>query len=440
MDIKKEISENQLLVKLTELIKQRKGKVNPYEAALETGFSIDEINDGFKRLLEVYESRLKADLNTGTVEFIFTYPLVKRGRRTYKELLFEFANKAYLIFKKVYKISIGVVLIVYTVVFALLLLALMIAASTSDKNNRRSPNIALLVDIIYTIIRGMQIAYITGDLYEYRYDSSGLRYKVPRREPKKSFINSVYDFVFGPERLKIDDLSNTQEVLAFLQKVSNGKLTAGAISLLSGVSLDVAESKLAEYVGKFKGDLIINNDGTVVAEFPNLQKISSDMLQGKIVYYFDEIEEPYILNGNTSGKNFVIFIMNSFNLFFSYLILNSNIENPWIYFFLGIFPFIFSVLFFLIPLIRIPVNYYLNLKRQKNIIKKKLFRAIFKLNKHASDDEIISNADLLPEEKHFAKDLLNEMVIEYRGEIDIDQNGKPIYKFDKLLNDIKLVM
>jgi|YNPMSStandDraft_1061717.scaffolds.fasta_scaffold00001_5 hypothetical protein len=438
--MKKEISESQMLIKLTELIKKKKGKINPYEVALETGFSIDDINDGFKRLLEIYESKLQADMQTGSVEFIFTYPLVKRGKKTFKEIAAQIATKAYEIFKKVYKISIGVILIVYTTIFVLLILAAMIAASSSDKDNRRSFNLGFIVDIFYAIIRGMQIAYITSDMTTYYTDDSGFRYRALKKEPKKSFINSVYDFVFGPERVKIDDLANAREVMAFLQQVSNGKLTAGAIALLSGVSMDVAESKLAEYVGKFKGDLQINDDGTIVAEFYNLQKVSPELLKGKIEYYFDEVEEPYVHNGNTTGKNIAIFFMNLFNLFVSAFVMSSGIDNAWIIIFLGVFPFVFSLLFFLIPLVRLLIVRYLNKKREKNIIRKKLFRAIVKLNKNATEKEILAAASIPSNEFDLAKSILNEMVIDYRGEIDISEIGEPIYKFDKLLCDIKLVM
>jgi len=438
--MKKEISESQMLIKLTELIKKKKGKINPYEVALETGFSIDDINDGFKRLLEIYESKLQADMQTGSVEFIFTYPLVKRGKKTFKEIAAQIATKAYEIFKKVYKISIGVILIVYTTIFVLLILAAMIAASSSDKDNRRSFNLGFIVDIFYAIIRGMQIAYITSDMTTYYTDDSGFRYRALKKEPKKSFINSVHDFVFGPERVKIDDLANAREVMAFLQQVSNGKLTAGAIALLSGVSMDVAESKLAEYVGKFKGDLQINDDGTIVAEFYNLQKVSPELLKGKIEYYFDEVEEPYVHNGNTTGKNIAIFFMNLFNLFVSAFVMSSGIDNAWIIIFLGVFPFVFSLLFFLIPLVRLLIVRYLNKKREKNIIRKKLFRAIVKLNKNATEKEILAAASIPSNEFDLAKSILNEMVIDYRGEIDISEIGEPIYKFDKLLCDIKLVM
>jgi len=437
----KEISESQLVNKIPEFIKLKKGKINPYEIALETGYSIDEINDALKRLLEIYESKIQADLKTGSVEFVFTYPLVKRGKQSFKETLALIADKSYQIFKKVYKISIGVILIVYTVLFALLILAALVASSAGDRDNRRSNiNLGFIVDIIYAIIRGMQISYITREMTDYYTDSSGLYYRSQKKEPKKSFINSVYDFVFGPERVKTDDLSDAREVMAYLQKVSNGRLTAGAISLLSGVPMDVAESKLAEYVGKFKGDLFINSDGSVYAEFPNLQKVSKELLEGKIIYYFDEIEEPYILNGNSSGKNTAIFFMNLFNLFISYSILSMPIDSSTFLFFFGLFPFVFSVLFFVIPIIRIFVNFALNIKREKNIIRKKLFRAILNINKPATENDIFYEARIDQNQFEIAKSILNKMLIDYRGEIEMNENGTVLYKFDKLLKDINLVL
>jgi len=132
--------------------------------------------------------------------------------------------------------------------------------------------------------------------------------------------------------------------------------------------------------------------------------------------------------------------MNLFNLFVSAFVMSSGIDNAWIIIFLGVFPFVFSLLFFLIPLVRLLIVRYLNKKREKNIIRKKLFRAIVKLNKNATEKEILAAASIPSNEFDLAKSILNEMVIDYRGEIDISEIGEPIYKFDKLLCDIKLVM
>ncbi len=432
----KSTSANAVISKLEELIAQNKGNINPYEAALATGFSIDEINDAFNRLLELFESKVSMDSSSGAVVFKFAYPLKPRGKKTFKEKLYVVAEAAYKIFQKVYKVSIGVILIAYTTVFALIILAAMFASSSRD--NDRGPNLGFVADIFLAIIRGMQIAAITSDMAEMSRDRSGLAYRQVRREPQKGFITSVYHFVFGPERVKFDPLADAREVLAYLKQVSNGKLTAGSIIMLSGGNYESAESKLAEYVGKFKGDMNITNDGLLLAEFHNLQSVQKEWLKGKIIYYFDEVEAPYILNGNTAGKNIGISFMNFFNLLVSMVVMAAS-TNAAMFIFLGLLPFIFSVLFFAIPLIRIPVNISLNKKREKEILRKKLFRGIAKTMHHpVTLEELLAASGISGDEVNKAKDMVQSLLIDYQGELTISESGAPLYIFERLNNEIKV--
>jgi len=445
-----------VIKEIEDLVIKKHGTINPSEVALATGYSLDTISDGFSRLLELYESRVSMDTNTGNIVYNFVFPLRKRGKKTFKEHFLSLSIAAYKIFKKVYKISIGVILILYTIVFALMILAVVIAASRGDNNrNGKGLGFDVVVNLFLAIINGMQLAAITSDMVEYGRDSHNMKYRKIKGDtsPKKSFIQSVYDFVFGPERVKFAPLSDAREVMAYLKQISNGKLTAGSILLLAGGTYDTAENRLAEYVGRFKGDLNITNDGILLAEFHNLQKVDNSWLNGKIIYYFDEADAPYIMNGNTIGKNIGIVFMNVFNLLVSMLISTDYIAfgqesfaiqafgNAGIFFslFLGIFPFIFSILFFIIPLIRIPFNFINNKKRDENLMKKKIFRGIIKnINFSATIEDIFKGGDILPNEVSLAKNVFEKMLMELQGEISISETGIPVYSFNRLSKELKI--
>lgn len=436
----KETSINLVVSKLEELIEKKKGKINPYEAALATGYSLDEINSGFSRLLELFESKVSMDPTNGAIVFDFAYPLRDRGKKSFKEIMTVVAEKAYKIFKKVYKVSIGVILIVYTVLFALIMIGIMIASSNRDSDSKGF-SFDFIGSIFLGIIRGMQMAAITSSMVDYQTDSSGMRYRHVKSDSPagKKFIPSVYDFVFGPERVPSDPLSDAREVLAYLKKISNGKLTAGSILLLAGGDYDKAESKLAEYSGRFQGDLSIANDGTLTAEFNNLQQVEKSWLEGKIVYYFDETDEPYIMNGNSGGKNFAIIAMNLFNFIASIVLMGAFIDSAALAILLGIIPFIFSLLFFLIPLIRIPYNAVKNKERSRNILRKKLFRGIIKnLHKSSTSEELYADAGFTAEDIEKGADALSELVIDLRGDISISEQGKPLYSFTRLSKELKI--
>jgi hypothetical protein len=154
--------------------------------------------------------------------------------------------------------------------------------------------------------------------------------------------------------------------------------------------MDKAEELLAEYAAKYGGELEIDENGTVVADFTNLlHSESKDLDGGKIVYYFDEVEPPVELTGNTSGKNFGIIAMNAFNLVMSIVLLNYfnspeleyqyGISIPfYVQIGIGWFPMIFSISFYLLPIIRVPFTKIAKRRREDNIIRKKLFYGLFK--------------------------------------------------------------
>lgn len=427
---------------LAELIKEKKGKVNPAEAALATGYSLDDINEGFARLLELYESKVSIDKANGFIYFDFEFPLVPRGKRTFKEVFYSIASKAYKVFKVVYKAAIAVVLVAYALIFAIILIAL--AFSGGDRD-RKGIGFDAVINIFLAIVRGMQIAAISSDMIEYAEGDDGMKYKrLKDRGPQKGFISSVYDFVFGPERVKSDPLSDAKEAIAYLKKISQGKLTASSILLLAGGNFETAENKLAEYVGRYKGDLFIDSNGVLQAEFHNLEKVDANLLEGKIIYYFDESEPPWVMNGNSIGKNLGIIFLNLFNLFVSANFVVFSLEpgsgmDLFINIGLGFFPFTFSLMFFLIPLLRIPYTLLKKIERNKSIIRKKLFRGIMRTIKtQATKDEIFSIGGISSDEASKADKILEELLNDLQGTINISESGTPVYEFERLRNELKI--
>lgn len=449
--MKQSISEEKIVSTLEPLIKKARGKVSPADLVAETGFPWEDIKSGLSRLIELYESRVTMNNETGALQFIFAYPLRKRGKKKFREILFEILNYLWKIFQLIYKAAIGVILIVYTVIFVIILIGLMFGGSSRDRD--RNPFGNIISGAFKAIFEGMRF-YAWTQAFQYVEDPTGFRYKkaIPEKNKGKSFIQSVYHFVFGPEHPDYNPLNDTKEAIAFIQK-NKGKLTAGQIVALTGVSYEEAESRLAQYAAQFNGSLEINQDGIVVAEFYQLlDRLSQDLKGGKIEFYIDEVDPPYELTGNSSGRNLFIGAMNTFNLIMSYFIIlsfsNGTLENaemfteivnvsPAILYGLGYFPFIFSVLFFLIPLIRIPIVASKNAKREINILRKRLFSSFI----NRPDEEIDWNyikqrARIKPEEEAKAFEIMNKLVIELQGEIKLDNEGRAVYTFPRLAKEL----
>jgi len=73
--IKEKLQNEKVLTELEKLIKQNKGAIAPEEAVVNTGYSKDEVMTAFDRLLELYESKVILNQNTGALQFQFKYPL-----------------------------------------------------------------------------------------------------------------------------------------------------------------------------------------------------------------------------------------------------------------------------------------------------------------------------------------------------------------------------
>ncbi len=454
-------ADRKVVAELERIVKKSRGKFSPEDAIAETGYSLEQVNDGLSRLIELYESRVTMDRESGKLQFIFKYPLFKRGSKTAKEIILSALDVIWKGFTYVYKASVGIVLILYTVIFVLLLLAIMLAGRGDSSRDSKFD----FGDIIGGVFRGIfDVFYImmwTRTL-SYHTDQSGYRYRAyePEKNKGKNFIFSVFNFVFGPEHPKYDPLDDAKEIAAFIRK-NNGKITAGHIVALTGIDYEKAESRLAEYASKFNGDLYIDTDGTIVGDFSRLMnKVSKELEGGKIIFYENEVEAPYELTGNTKGRNVVIAAMNSFNLLMSLFVisifssgqdiqfayeeqmysLGTLDEYSWVAWFLGYFPLVISALFFVIPIFRSFDVKAKNKKREYNILRKKLIGAFVRnRGREAKLSDILRTASINDEKSiEKAKRVLERLIIELKGELNFSSEGEPVYSFPRLARELHI--
>ncbi len=446
------VKQEEILNKIEKILPKTKGRFSPEDIAAATGYSLSDINDSLKRLLELYRAKVVVDTNTGKLVFDFLYPLEKVGKKTIKEVLFTILQFLWKTFQIIYKAIIGIILIVYTAIFVIILLAIIVASSSSDRD-RRDSGISLNIfgGIFRAIFEGLYIMSWSNAIQNVA-DPSGLRYRkyAPEKNKGKNFVQSVFHFVFGPDNPPVDKYADEKEALAYVRKRSKGKLTAADIVLLTGCSLDEAEERLARYAVKFGGELEVDENGVVVADFSNMLHSEKSFDEGEIIYYYDEIEPPVEITGNSTFRNFAIIAMNSFNMLMSYLIISSqSILNSsqysdyavgyqipgWVIFGLGWFPLIFSITFFLIPLIRIPFVHIQKNKRNDNIMRKKLFYALYHLKTDITMEKISNFINLPNELLMKANKVLHRLIVDLRGEIELDGNQERI-NIDNFIKNI----
>ncbi|MCL2039516.1 MAG: hypothetical protein FWG85_03700 [Bacteroidetes bacterium] len=451
--MKKKIYKEEIISKIKNIITTNKGVINPNEAISITGYSKDDVITALNRLIELYDAKVVLDDIAGGLKYMFKYPLYKRNKRTFKEVCANFGRGALKVFKIVYKSAVGVILIAYTIIFILILSIALRGGNNNNNNNNNSSALGfhLLIRIISEIFfwNNMSRHYnMTSDRYGNKYRT----YQGKEKEKGEGFIKGVFSFVFGPDIPPIEEEADVREVASYIRLKTKGIITAANMIELAGIPYHKADSRLAEYCGKFDGYLDINNDGVVYANCSNLLGSTSQSEYNNITYYIDEVEPPIEFTGNKSGRNFAIICMNAFNLIMSSIILHlhytpseyyesslQNIINVYGYW-LGWFPLIVSISYFLIPLIRFPSYYIKKKNRNKRVLHKILIGSICRLRKrNYSLNELVniarSRMEVIEDD---VKNMMNEIVSELNGSIDFTNDGVIIYTFDRLYNEFNI--
>ena len=431
------MKEEEVLALVQKDVKTLKGLATAKDLAARSGIPIDSAATGLERMMELFNCRVSVRQETGEVLFRFEYPLRKRGSKTLREKLHDLRAFLWKIFVIVYKASIGIVLLTYFLIFVAILIGAMFSRGSDNDDRDNGPSL-----LLGAMFRALLEAFVWSRIYrgdvEFGIDSDGMRYRRPKTKKEKGenkfakFIKGVYAFVFGPERPEFGERDQAREVAAFVQK-NHGKLTSGQLIALTGWTYDEAETRLADYLVKFKGSPEIEESGTVVGEFPQLEDGKAD--ESAIVYYQDETEAPYELTGNGGGLNAAIVGMNLFNLAASgYLLVNFDIHPL-----LGIVPLIYSALFFLIPLARIPLVKRAEQRRHRQNIRRKIFDVLIAVDGNPVSDAWILQSARIPDADHqTARDILGEMVIELQGEISLNDQGQPLYTFPRLWRELQV--
>ncbi len=442
------------------------GKKEPFtlgDLASATGAAVHELKDEVAELMKKYRCSLEAT-DQGELLYDFGKKLYRRTKVTLGERLAAFGAIAWKFFSTFYKVIISVIMVVYFVIFVVLLVALMMAAMAASEDDSVGGGIGELIGGIFRSIfifgTHHPSTYNPVDPWGYDYRHYEPRethwpkrkrqFKTEKEEKltKKSFAASVYDFALGPPRVPIDPLHNKQELASFLRQ-NKGITCISEVQMLAGWSREEAGQFLTSAIVDFDGDSYITENGTLVAEFDSLIRGTDDS-KTPIVEFWNEYVPEFELTGNLGGRNAGIIFMNSFNLAmsagflfgaFDDLLPVASSGGGW--FLLAWFPFVFSVSFFLLPLLRWGWVRRKNVEQHVDNIRRRIMRTVFQ-----EDQEMFSLEQLtaIANEKRKQEEILkpkkikkvvDQMIIDLTGDLHFDDNEKPIYNFHMLDTEMK---
>lgn len=467
-----DIDSKQAMSILEKRLRKDRKRFTLNEAAAATGLSIDAARDAFETLIKKYVCRLQVTEN-GDLIYDFGASLRRWDEKTPAERLAAAGVWSWKIFTIIYKAWITVTLVVYFVLFVVILIALVVITSSGrDRRRSRGPSVDLgrFAYMFFSIFRWRTITGTTM----YRTDQLGYRYRKYHPTPgaldekKKNLVASVYDFVFGPPRVKIDPLNNQKEVAAYLLQ-QKGIVVSAELCALAGWTFSKAETFFTDCLVRFAGEVKVSENGVVYGQFDEVMRGLGQLETAEIIYYWDEYEPEYELTGNSQGHNLLIAFMNGFNLLFAYLVLSGSLANifytnytydlssmlqPFLQslstpgsaanVLLGWIPLVFSISFFLIPAVRWLLLQKARKQRTINNIRKRLYKVIFQKKGRAQTSDAVVHAindkaqeDQLPRET--VENMLNKLALDMPGDTLVTDAGELLYVFPRVTYEMEEV-
>jgi hypothetical protein len=409
-------------------------KLTPADAVALTGMPSAQAEPALKSLVKTYRSHL-AVTEEGELVYEFDPSLERRDKVPLRERLAAAGQVAWRGFQFLFKIWIVVTLVVYVVAFIAMMISLMFAKSSDDRDDRRGGG-------------GMPWIWfwLMPDLAPPGYHRDRYGRPVQKSDkPKKRFYQSVFDFVFGPKSAPVDPRESDKRLLAYLRD-HKGRVTAAELTALTGISLAAAEEELTRLMVEYDGEVEVAADGTLLYVFEGVLP-SATSAGTWWSYAWDKADPVPPLTGNTGGTDAVIAGFSGFNLLASFTIGPAFLQrihlagDPLATFFVTLFPLMFSAIFFAVPAARWALRRRALSKRERRQLRRELLREIWAQPAEPRDPaELAGRASQRSGQTlESARAMLDELVRDLDGDVTTDEKGAMRYVFPRLAEEQKAV-
>ncbi|RKX78238.1 MAG: hypothetical protein DRP87_06910 [Spirochaetes bacterium] len=449
--------------KIVNTIKKGRGECTVADLIASTGLPKYQVDNTIKLVVDEYGGRMKV---TESGEILYSFPERMRSkihgfRPAVKRAVRVLLKTTGKILAFLFKVWIMVMLVGYFILFvALLLLALFasIAASAASKDGDRSRSRG----------GGFGTFYLTTviiDLFIRLWIYSSIVKIDKRRQPGKNpLYKSVFAFVFGSGNPNSDWEEREKIGVINYIRSNRGIISTEEFMALTGLPCDTAQSRINRYCIEYEGEPEVTPGGTLIFKFPEL--IRSAEIPVYSAGLATEKKKLIPFNNNKSSTNRWIAFFNGFNLLFSSYFLyfsffaeniipNSGFSSLYLFTAtylavltdptlilavgLGVVPFSFSVLFYLLPFMRRLLEKRKNEEIKKENFRKKIYQKVLD-NPLGIDPEKILPAgrEEAPKNwKAFREGCIKELGSLKEAEIEELDKGKYIYSFPELLREKK---
>lgn len=440
----RELPDNELEERLVRAVRARGGKVTEADIVVESGVPPHQVGPGLRAMLAQYRSHISVT-DDGDLLYEFERSLARRDAVPWAGVK-AVGRALWRGFRAVYKVAIAVVLVGYVVVFVALLVAALLARSgsnSSDSEGRSSSGDGGFG------FGGFDSFLFWG--FGWGQPSRRQRALFSRtRRPSVPFYKKVFQFVFGPEKPRNDDLADERGLLAWI-RTQGGVISPTELAARTGWSLNAAEQESTKLLARYGGDVEVTEDGRMLYTFSDIVKTAQPRREadaaeaGRAFLAAWEPREP--LTGNSAAANVGIGLMNAFVLISATVILPGfvvqrlgiDLTQTAVWSWLVGIPAVYATLFFGVPLVRqvlavAPEN------RRRAL--RNLRRAILREAFAGRSPEPAAIAATVPPGLPAAgstpsavEDSIKRIGFEFDAAVEPDESGRIVWRWDRIAGE-----
>ncbi|AWV88179.1 hypothetical protein [Bradymonas sediminis] len=425
-------------------LRKRKGVATAGDVAADTGLGYEQVDWALQQMLDLYKSHLDVD-DEGNLRYRFDPALTRRGAdpgRTWRKV----KRVAWRTFVVVFKVWTMAMLVGYTIAFILLILAASLAAIGASASSDEGGDIGDAVMLPFMLVARFLEYMFWWNLFSSpnqgyygnrRRRSRGGMFggmgRKPYQKPSKAFYQKIFDYLFGPELPKADPLAPARAFAEFARS-RNGRITAADWASRTGQSLDEAHNALGASLGRFRGDVDVTDDGTLVYRFDDLM-VTADEADMRPRSALAPVWERKVtvpsFTGNDKKSNTRISLLNGFNLFMALAVLLVVQGLPLAAVIgLGWIPLIFSAMFFAIPLLRKRAHNKRAKQAEVENERRQALQVVFESAEHGGIARPVPEAAIPPT-------FQNSFLLDYEGDIQVTNASQNVYTFERLATDFE---
>jgi len=455
------MQENKAYQKIVTSLKRRKKGATAADVCAATALPLYVVNDLLPKAADEFSGHLRVT-ESGEINYYFPEGFKSRlkGAAVFlKKAAVNSVNLLKKVFTFLFKTWIMVMLIGYFLLFIALAVAavfLQIAArsNNSDKGGKGGSIGFGLFDLIFRI-------WFYSSLTQPSYNRSSA-YKKPKKDSNRPMHKAIFSFVFGEENPNKNwDEQTDRAVIAFLQG-NRGVISLVEYMAFTGENSLDAEKSILSFCSRYEGSPEVSEEGTIVYRFEKLLLRADTNKSEELVTPVKTLKK---FSFNKISMNAAFAVINSVNLIFgsyfmyqsfftglitdaaqfevvsklygsTHIIFNFLTNNPPLYIgvILGIIPFVFSFIFWLIPAIRFFIEKKENEKIKLSNFKRFSFNKIWSSPENVTSDLLKSapaECTLKNQAEAFDR-VIKDIGAVSSPDIKISDNGKTVYSFNEL--------